>query len=144
MLALAVLLVDICRKEPCAIPEAASIEEGINNDFTRCGEIIETKHWPDLDLRNEDAIWTYRDAVRKCLDPSLFHISNSPHVADEAAIKKRRNALYTYVVLPLATLCANMGIIDKVDEIERLEFTKQNVEPTSGPVPALLSLNNSM
>lgn len=127
VLALAVLLVEICRKEPKRITEARSIEERINNDFIRCKDIIKSSIWPHLDLRNPEAIQTYKNSVRYCLDPGLFHIPMQTQSSIDAAIKKRRNALYTYVVLPLATLCADLGIIDKRDDIGRLTYSEPNI-----------------
>ncbi|PTB65485.1 subtilisin-like protein [Trichoderma citrinoviride] len=142
VLALAVLLVDIFQNEQNTVRKAKSIEERINNDFMRCHEIVESESWPDLDLKNNDAIWTYKDAVRKCLDPNLFHVSNSPNASSKAAIRKRRNALYTYVVLPLATLCTDAGIVDESDGRHRLTYSETNVESSNASMPALLdSLN---
>lgn len=139
VLALAALLIDICQKTTDEIKETTSIEERINNDFTRCSDIVESNCWPDLDLKNQDAIQIYRNAVRKCLDPKLFHIPTSIDGSGNMAIKTRRNALYTYVVLPLTTLCANLGIIDNVNDIGRLTFSEPHVESSYSPAPALLA-----
>ncbi|KAI5460318.1 hypothetical protein BGZ63DRAFT_424828 [Mariannaea sp. PMI_226] len=150
VLALGVLLVDICRKCPLdSLERAPIIEQQLNDDFTRCADIIDDHSWPDLDLRNEDAISTYRDAVRKCLDPKLFHV---PELAekglDQMGMKKRRDALYTYVVLPLETLCTDLAIIDKIDQIGKLSYSEPIAELVSPPGPVLLttsynSLNSS-
>lgn len=133
VLALAVLLVEICREQPKRITEARSIEERINNDFVRCNEIIDSNFWPNLDLRNPEAIQTYKNSVRNCLDPKLFHIPVRTRSSINAAIKKRRNALYTYVVLPLATMCADLGIIDKRDDIGRLAYSEPNATQSLEP-----------
>lgn len=140
VLALGVLLVDICRKKALnATAKASSLEEQINSDFTRYNEIVRSNHWPDLDVRHGDAIRTYKDAVCKCLDPRLFHIPSSTKRPNQAGIQKRRNALYTYVVLPLEILCADFGIIDKTDDIGRLAYSEPSAELLSPPAPVLLA-----
>ena len=128
VLALGVLLVDICRtRPPNANTKAKSLEAQINNDFTSYSEIVRSNHWPNLEVWHEDAIRTYKDAVCKCLDPKLFHIPPSSKTPDQEGIKRRRNALYTYVVLPLETLCADIGIIDK-SNLDQFQYSKPSAD----------------
>lgn len=137
VLALGILLVDICRKTvPNRDTNASPLEEQINDDFMKYNDIVRNTSWPDLDVQHKDAIRTYKDAVCKCLDPKHFHIPSSTKTPDQG-IKRRRNALYTHVVLPLETLCADFGIIDKSDSLDQLSHPGPSAE-VSPPAPRLL------
>ncbi|KAL7936124.1 subtilisin-like protein [Trichoderma chlorosporum] len=143
VLALAVLLVEIFLKKPSETTKARSIEERINTDFLNYSEIIKENFWPDLDLRNDEASRICKNVVRKCLDPNLFHASTSMDGSTKAAIEKRRGVLYTYVVVPLATMCADLGTIEKMDNIGQLAYSEQKLVVKLGASSKTALLNSS-
>ncbi|RSL67340.1 hypothetical protein CEP53_002994 [Fusarium sp. AF-6] len=138
VLALGVLLVAIVENQvPLGHTGGSSTEERMNDDLMTCRDIAKGRNWPNLGLQNEEASLIYRDAVDKCLDPDLFHVSSSNGEEDQAGIRQRRNALYTHIVLPLESLCEDCGIIDKQD-IGRLVYS-HSIQPKIQPTPGFLA-----
>lgn len=145
ILALGAMLIDICRKRATApASETRPLEEQLNSDFAKFSEISRSRHWPDLDIRHEDAVQRYKSAVMRCLDPNLFHISSSTQSQEKSAAKRRRDVLYTYVVLPLETLCADLGIIDNRPDALCLECPVPRVEAPYTPNPSFRITSGSL
>lgn len=140
ILALGVMLVDLCHTgSMSATTEAMPLETQMNFDWRRCNDIIKIKNWPKWDIHNDGAAQIYKEAVQKCLNPKLFHVPSSKQGPDPAGVKRRRNALYTYVFLPLETLCTDLGILDNPDDIGCLEHLESNEEATRMPSPRFLA-----
>jgi hypothetical protein len=55
-------------------------------------------------------------------------VSSASTRTDAEGISRRRDAIYTHVVLPLENLCLDLGIIDNGDKFERLPYTDPRVE----------------
>lgn len=142
VLALGVLLVAIAQDgTPPQHSTKSSFEKRVNEDFINCQDIIQCKSWPVFKLGNKEFSDRYRAAVSKCFDPKLFDLSSTGGNQKPAKleVEHRRDALYTYVLLPLQSLCEDCGIIDNPG-IGRLDLPQTNRVETDGlPASGLLS-----
>lgn len=139
ILALGIMLVEICRKKPKkAASELRSYEDQINTDFTIYNEIARSTNWPSLGVRNEEIRNRYRAVVQSCLDPKRFHISASM-TTGQSDVDLRRDILYKNVVFPLEQLCAELEIIDQPEVVELLDYHSTGSEIRKFPDATLLA-----
>ena len=139
VLALGIMLVEICRKKPKkAAHEPRSPEAQMNTDFTIYNEVVRSTNWPALNVRNEEIRNRYRAAVQSCLDPKVFHVSAST-AAGQCDVDVRRDILYKHVVFPLEQLCAELGIIDQPEAVELLDYTDASSKTRKLPYATMLS-----
>jgi hypothetical protein len=113
ILALGVVLVELCRREARHHTfDNDTLERFINNNHAYNSRTIKKDaSWPSLDL---DATYKayFRDAVAVCFDwEKLERVSG--HMQDPAqGLHNRRSLLWEDVVLPLQRICRIMNLID--------------------------------
>jgi hypothetical protein len=118
ILALGVILVELCRREARhPTSDNDTLERFINNNYTYSSRTIKKDYsWPHLDL---DAIYKayFKDAVAVCFDwEKLDRVSG--HTPDPVpGLHARRDLLWTDVVSPLQRICRIMNLIDDTGAI---------------------------
>ncbi|KAF2873107.1 peptidase S8/S53 domain-containing protein [Massariosphaeria phaeospora] len=140
ILALGIMLVEICLTKPRQTHGAAYSDAQLNTDFTTYQEVAKSTNWPGLDVRNEEIRNKYRAAAQSCLDPKLFHVPHQKN-SRENDVQIRRDILYKRVIFPLEQLCAEMGIINQPDMVELLDYALPKTEPQNLLHTTLLSGN---
>jgi hypothetical protein len=139
VLALGIMLVEICRKKPKkAAYEPRSLEAHINTDFTIYNEVAGSTHWPALDVRNDEIRNRYRAVVQSCLNPKVFHVSASM-ATSHSDVDIRRDILYKHVVFPLEQLWSELGIIDQPEVVELLDYNDSSSKTGKFSYATLLS-----
>jgi hypothetical protein len=122
ILALGIMLADVGRKNPTRVAHLAiSAEAQINKNLAKYQDILKSPTWPSLDVRNPDIKTRFRNAVRTCLDPKVFHVT-SPKSRAQSCVEKRRDIIYRRVVFPLEQLCTELGIIDQPRDDQLINY----------------------
>jgi hypothetical protein len=125
VLALGVMLAEIGRKTPTtAAHTAESPEAKINDNLDTYKRVLKSPGWPALDVRNEEIRVRFRDAVETCLDPKVFHVLHTGK--GESDIDARRDIIYRRVIFPLEQLCKELGVIDKPELVQLLDYAEQD------------------
>lgn len=110
ILALGVILVELCRERPLRRTHRNNTLAAIVNNslLLSLRTISNDAYWPHLDLNAAYRI-DFKKAVSVCFDhEKLDHISNS----SENPAQKRRDLLWSEVVSPLHNICRILRLID--------------------------------
>lgn len=121
VLALGILLVEICRKSRGYEERSyETTEQAINTYSLRGRKLRENSNWPELDL-HKVLTKRFKDAVVACFDPDIFKTSTLPDMDHpETGIEERRAILYERVVWPLGQLLIDARLADESGRINRI------------------------
>lgn len=110
LVALGVLLVDICRKGRTLAAELSSSDVArMNNRHVHYWLIVKKDpDWPSLGLRNQEMKLEYRRVVERCLDPTIFEKAPT--------VEERRGIILNEIVWPLRCLLVKMQWLDEYGE----------------------------
>ncbi|KAI1827032.1 hypothetical protein F4861DRAFT_551842 [Xylaria intraflava] len=115
-----------------SLRESPTLENRINRMVSTIRVGLKKRHWPDIKMRNIQALEDYRSIVENCVSESLFrpNLEEKPRnnlmqdlqktpgeLEEELTVQDRRAILFKKVVAPLQQMLQSTGWVDESGNI---------------------------